>query len=44
MCRSVVIVGYPYPNKSDPYLVGKLDFFDRSMKAGLSSINGDKWM
>lgn len=40
MCRAVVIVGYPYPNMADPYLQGKLNFFDRCKLVGISSING----
>lgn len=43
LCRAVVIFGYPEPNNSDPFLIGKTRYFKSLYEKKISPITAEEW-
>jgi regulator of telomere elongation helicase 1 len=46
MCRSVILVGIPYPNVKDPFIIEKKNHLDNLANRGPNrslSLKGDEW-
>lgn len=41
LCRCVILVGLPYPNRTDPILIEKMKYFDTRHKLQPTSLDGE---